>query len=52
MNKGKIAKVLDKVSNLEGIVCIADFNHELGYKGRYIDDYLAVAVLGELIKKI
>ena len=51
MNKDKIAKVLDKVSNLEGIVCIADFNHELGYKGRNIDDYLAVSVLGELIDK-
>ena len=50
MNK-KIAKVLNKVSQLEGIVCIADLNHELGYKGRYIDDYLAVSVLAELIDK-
>ena len=51
LNKDKIAKVLDKVSNLKGIVCVADFNHELGYKGKYIDDYLAVSVLRELIDK-
>lgn len=51
MEYKKIAKVLDKVSNLKGIVCVADFNHELGYKGKYIDDYLAVSVLGELIDK-
>ena len=49
--KDKIVKILDKVSKLEGIVCISDLNHELGYKGRNIDDYLAVSVLAELIKK-
>ena len=51
MNKEKIVKVLDTVSKVEGIVCIADDKHELGYRGRYIDDYLAVSVLAELIKK-
>ena len=49
--KDKIVKILDKVSKLEGIVCISDFKHELGYRGRNIDDYLAVSVLAELIKK-
>lgn len=51
MNKNNIAKVLNNVSLLKGVVCIKDFDHELGYRGRYIDDYLAVAVLGELIEK-
>lgn len=51
MNKNNIAKVLNNVSLLKGVVCITDFDHELGYRGRYIDDYLAVAVLGELIEK-
>ena len=51
MEYKKIAKVLNKVSQLEGIVCITDFKHELGYRGRCIDDYLAVSVLGELIDK-
>lgn len=51
MSKSKIAKVLIKVSQLEGIVCTTDFNHEIGYRGRNIDDYLAVSVLGELIEK-
>ena len=49
--KEKIVRILDKTSKLEGIECIADFKHELGYRGRYIDNYLAVAVLGELIEK-
>ena len=51
MEYKKIAKVLKKVSQLEGIVCITDFNHELGYKGKNIDNYLAVSVLAELIEK-
>ena len=51
MNKEKIIKILNTTSKLEGIECLTDFNHELGYRGRYIDDYLAVSVLGELIEK-
>lgn len=51
MNYKKITKALNKVSQLEGIECLVDFNHELAYRGRYIDDYLAVAVMGELIEK-
>ena len=51
MEKQKIAKILDSVSKLEGIECISNFKHELGYRGHYINNYLAVAVLGELIDK-
>lgn len=50
-DKNKIAEVLESVSQLEGIACIADLKHELGYRGHYINNYLAVAVLGELIDK-
>lgn len=50
-DKNKIAEVLESVSKLEGISCITDFKHELGYRGHYINNYLAVAVLGELIGK-
>lgn len=48
--KHKIAQTLENTSNLEGIVCIADLEHELGYKAKYINDYLAASVLAELIK--
>ena len=51
MNIKQIVKVLDNTSKVKGIECIVDFNHELGYRGRYIDDYLAVGVLSELIDK-
>ena len=51
MDKNKIIKVLDIVSKLKGIECLTCFKHELVYRGRYIDDYLAVAVMGELIEK-
>lgn len=51
MDKNKIVKVLDTVSKVEGIVCITDDKHELGYRGRYINNYLAASVLAELIDK-
>ena len=51
MEKEKIVKALNTTSNLTGVVCIADITHDLGYQGRYIDDYLAVGVLAELIDK-
>ena len=49
--KHKIAQTLENTSNLEGIVCIADLEHELGIEAKYIDDYLALGVLAELLKK-
>lgn len=48
--KSKIVKALNNVGELKGIVCAANFEHELGYKASYIDDYLAASVLAELIK--
>lgn len=51
INKNKIIKVLDTASKLDGIECLTDFNHELVYRGRYIDDYLAIAVMAELLDK-
>lgn len=51
MNIKQIVKALDNTSKAKGIECIVDFNHELGYRGRYINDYLAVEVLSELIDK-
>lgn len=47
----KIAKVLENASNLQGIVCTADFEHELGVESKYIDDYLALDVLANLFKE-
>ncbi len=47
----KIAKVLENASNLQGIICTADFEHELGTESKYIDDYLALGVLAELFKE-
>lgn len=49
--KDKIAQVLENTGNLEGIVCIADLEHELGIEAKYMDDYLALGVLVELLKK-
>ena len=46
----KIAKALESASKLQGIVCTADFKHELGTEAKYIDDYLALGVLAELFK--
>lgn len=51
MDKKEIVRALNTTSNLTGVVCIADITHDLGYQGRYIDDYLAVGVLAELIDK-
>lgn len=51
MNIKRIVKILDNTSKAKGIDCIIDFNHELGYRGKYINDYLAVGVLSELIDK-
>lgn len=47
----KIEQTLENTSNLEGIVCIADLEHELGIKAKYMNDYLALKVLAELLKK-
>lgn len=51
MNKKRIVKVLENVGNLKGILCIHDFEHVLGTQSKYINDYLAVLTLAELIKK-
>ncbi len=48
--ENKIVKALNNVGELKGIVCTANFKHELGYKAKYINDYLAASVLAELIK--
>ena len=50
MDTNKITKILESVSQLEGIKCVSNFKHELGYKAKYINDYLAASVLAELIK--
>lgn len=51
METNKIIKVLENVSKLEGVKCISNLKHELGYSANYIDNYLAVGVLGELIER-
>lgn len=51
MNKKRIVKVLENVGSLKGILCIHDFEHVLGTQSKYINDYLAVLTLAELIKK-
>ncbi len=51
MNTNKITKILESVSQLEGIKCVSNFKHELGYSSGYIDNYLAIGVLGELIER-
>lgn len=49
MEKEKIVKALNTVSLLKGVVCVADITHDIGYSGKYVDDYLAVGVMAELI---
>ena len=49
--KDKIIKALETVANCEGMVCIVDLEHELGTEAKYIDYYLAIMELAELIKE-
>lgn len=49
--KDKIIKALEAVANCEGMVCIVDLEHELGTEAKYIDYYLAIMELAELIKE-
>ena len=51
METNKITKVLENVSQLKGVVCVSNSKHELGYSAKYIDDYLAVGVLSNLIER-
>ena len=51
MDKVKIVKVLKNASYCKGIVYSSNLNHELGYEAKYMDNYLAIGVLGELIEK-
>lgn len=49
MEKEKIVKALNTVSLLKGVVCVADITHDIGYISRYLDDYLAIGVMADLI---
>lgn len=49
MEKEKIVKALNTVSLLKGVVCVADITHDIGYRARYVDDYLAIGVMADLI---
>ena len=46
----EIIKVLKNVAQLKGIICVDDFEHEIGYEAEHINDYLAIGVLAELLE--
>lgn len=46
----RLIKVLEKVGMADGIVCMSDLEHKLGFKGNSIDNYLAVRTLAELLE--
>lgn len=48
--KYNLIKALDNVSYMKGMVYVANLEHELGCEAKYLDDYLAVGVLADLIK--
>lgn len=51
MTNKQIVRTLENVGSSKGVVCTHDDEHVLGTRFKYVDDYLAVLTLAELIKK-
>lgn len=51
MTNKQIVRALENVGSSKGVLCIHDYEHVLGTQFKYVNDYLAVLTLAELIKK-